>query len=124
MPNLGQLPLGVAILALLIGLFGFFVLILGILLLFVSAGVILGGVGVASVFGYTGTIAGLIIVVIGALILATAFGLWNQEIWALALAVIVLIVYGIVEYLSSAWLGLVIVVLLIVYLAAVSRHFD
>jgi len=124
MRNIGQLPLGVAILALLIGIFGFFVVILGLALLFVSAGLILGGVGVASVFGYTGTVAGLIILVIGAVILGTAFGLWNQEMWALALAVIVLIIYGIVEYLSSAWLGLAIVALLVVYLAAVSRHFD
>jgi hypothetical protein len=124
MQNIGQLPLGVAILAVLIGLFGLFVIILGLAFLFVAAGFLLGGVGVASVFGYTGTIAGLIILVIGAIIFGTAIGLWNQELWALVLAILVLIFYAIVEYVSSAWFGLVIVVLLLIYLVAVSSHFD
>jgi len=122
--NIGQLPLGVAILAVLIGLFGFFVIVLGLAFLFVAAGFLLGGVGVASVFGYTGTIAGIIILITGLVILGTAIGLWNQELWALVLAIIVLLFYGVVEYLSHAWVGLVIIVLLIVYLAAVSKHFD
>ena len=124
MQNIGQLPLGVAILAVLIGLFGFFVIVLGLAFLFVAAGFLLGGVGVASVFGYTGTIAGIIILITGLVILGTAIGLWNQELWALVLAIIVLLFYGVVEYLSHAWVGLVIIVLLIVYLAAVSKHFD
>jgi hypothetical protein len=124
MDNIGSLPLGVAILAVLIGIFGFFVVVIGLALLFVSAGYVIAGVGVATVFGYTGTIAGIIVLIIGLIILGTAVGLWNQELWALVLAILVLLFYGIVEYLSSAWLGLVIVVLLIVYLAAVSTHFD
>jgi hypothetical protein len=122
--NLGQLPLGVAILAVLIGIFGFFVLLIGLLFLFVAAGVALGGVGVTSVFGVTGTVAGIIIAIIGLVILAVAVGLWNQELWALVLAILVLLFYGVVEYLSAAWVGLLIVVLLLVYLGAVSRHFD
>jgi hypothetical protein len=124
MQNIGSLPLGVAILAVLVGLFGFFVILIGLALLFVSAGYVIAGVGVASVFGYTGSVAAIIVIIIGLIILGTAVGLWNQELWALVLAILVLLFYGVVEYLSSAWLGLVIVVLLVVYLAAVSSHFD
>ena len=54
MQNIGQLPLGVAILAVLVGIFGLFVVILGIAFLFVAAGFLLSGLGIANVFGYTG----------------------------------------------------------------------
>jgi hypothetical protein len=118
-----RLPLGVAILAILIGIFGFFVLIDGLLLLLTVAGVSLGGLGVTSVFGATGIVAAIIIVIIGLVILGTAVGLWNQELWALVLAILVLLFYAVVEFVGSAWLSLLIVVLLLVYLVAVSRHF-
>jgi hypothetical protein len=121
--SLGGLPLGVAILAVLIGLFGFFVIILGLLIIFGSA-VVLGGVGVTSVFGMSGTIGGIIVLIIGIIILAVAVGLWNQELWALVLAILVLLFYGVVDFIASSWLGLIIVVLLLIYLVAVARHFD
>ena len=122
--SIARLPLGVAILAVLIGIFGFFVFLLGLILLLAVAGVVISGVGVTSVFGLTGTVAGLIIAVIGLIILGVAVGLWNQELWALVLAILVLIFYGVVDFTSGAYLSLLIVVLLLVYLAAVSRHFD
>jgi len=124
MASIGGLPLGVAILAVLVGIFGFFILILGLLLMFAAAGVALGGLGVTSVFGMTGAIAGLIVLVVGIVILGVAVGLWNQELWALVLAILVLIFFGVVDFIASSWLGLVIVVLLLVYLLAVARHFD
>jgi uncharacterized membrane protein len=76
------------------------------------------------VFGTGGAIAGLIVLIIGAIILAVATGLWDQELWALALAIIVLLFYGAVEFVSQAWLGLIIVAALLIYLVAVSNHFD
>jgi hypothetical protein len=124
MQNIGQLPLGVAILAVLIGLFGFVILLVGLLLLLSIAGLALGGVAVTSIFGVTGTLAGLIILIIGVIILAVATGLWDQELWALVLAIVVLLFYGAAEFTSGNWLGLGIVALLLVYLAAVSGHFD
>jgi hypothetical protein len=124
MRNIGQLPLGVAILAVLIGIFGFFILLLGVLLLLSVAGLALGGLGITSVFGVTGLVAGLVIVIVGAVILAVATGLWDQELWALVLAILVLLFYGFVEFSNGSWFGLLIVVLLLVYLVAVSRHFD
>jgi hypothetical protein len=122
--SIGQLPLGVAILAVLIGIFGFVVFLVGLLLLLAIAGWAITGVAVSSVFGYTGTIAGFIIVIIGLVILTVATGLWDQELWALVLAIIVLLFYGAAEFFAGAWLGLAIVALLLVYLVAVSGHFD
>lgn len=124
MQSIGQLPLGVAILAVLIGIFGFVVFLVGLLLLLSIAGLTLGGVVVTSVFGTTGAVAGLIIVIIGLVILAVATGLWDQELWALVLAIIVLLFYGVAEFFSGNWIGLGIVALLLVYLVAVSGHFD
>ncbi len=120
--NVGRLPLGVAIIAVLIGIFGFFVLLAGILLLLLGVG--LGLASGATVFGYSGAVAGLIILLVGAIVLAVAFGLWDQELWALVLAIIVLLFYGAVEFLSHSWLALLIIVALLVYLVAVSNHFD
>jgi hypothetical protein len=118
----GRLPLGVAVLAVLVGIFGFFIFALGLIV--VIAGVGIGLAGGATVFGVGGLLGGLIILVIGAVILGVAFGLWDQELWALALAIIVLGVLGAVEFFSGSWLALLVVVLLIVYLAVVSNHFD
>jgi len=91
----------VAILAILIGIFGFFVFVVGLLLLLFGTAIALGG-GTAGVFGFGGAIGGLIVLIIGLVILAVAVGLWNQELWALVLAIIVLLFYGVGEFLSSA----------------------
>jgi hypothetical protein len=120
--GVGRLPLGVAILAVLIGVFGFFVLALGLLVVFLGVGV--GITSGATVFGATGLVAGLILVVIGAIILAVAYGLWGQELWALVLAIIVLLFVGAIEFFSASWLAFVVVAALLVYLVAVSNHFD
>jgi hypothetical protein len=121
--GIGRLPLGVAIIAILIGIFGFFVFIVGLLLLLFGTAVAVGG-GSVGVFGLGGAIGGLIILILGLIFLAVAFGLWNQELWALVLAILVLLFYGAVEFVSHSWVALIIVVLLLVYLVAVSKHFD
>ncbi len=120
--RIGRLPLGVAILAILIGLFGVFVFLVGIFAFLAGVGV--GTAGPVSVFDLTGTLAALIVAVVGIFLLAVASGLWSQEIWALALAIIVLVFYGVIEFLAASWLGLLLVVLLLAYLAAVSSRFD
>ena len=119
-------PLGVAILAVLIGIFGILWIVLGLL--------VLGG---ASVHGYeayganpaifheTGLIAGLIVLILGLIILGLAVGLWHLRMWALALTLIVLIVelasYVIAGNIVS--LGFFLALILLIYLAAVHRHF-
>jgi len=122
MAYVGRLPLGVAILAILIGVFGLFVFILGFVAAIAGGGGDLGAS--SSVFGVTGILAIFVLLVLGAIMLAVAFGLWHQEFWALVLAVMVLLFYGIIEFVSASWVAFVIVVLLLVYLFAVSNHFD
>ena len=120
--EIGRLPLGVAIIAVLVGIFGFFLLLAGLLIALVGFG--FGVVAGSTVFGTTGALAGLILFVIGAIVLAVAFGLWDQELWALVLAIIALLFFAIAEFTTAAWLGLLVAVLLIAYLVAVSSHFD
>jgi len=117
-----QLPLGVAVLSVLIGLFGVFVLAIGLLSLLLGVGA--GLVGGASVFGFSGFFAGLVSVLIGIVILAVSASLWDQELWALALAIIVLLFYGAVEFFAGAWLGVLLIAGLLAYLIAVSPSFD
>lgn len=117
-----RLPLGVAVMAMLVGVFGFFLLAVGLVAVLLGAAA--GFAGVPTAFGLTGTIAALLLVLVGAIILAVATGLWDQEMWALALAVLVLLFFGVIEFLSASWLGLLVVAGLLVYLGAVSDHFD
>ncbi len=82
-----SMPLGVAVLSVLLGLFGGVILAIGLLVLVASLlHVALGGATAA--FGAT-LIAGLITLILGAIILGVAFGLWDQELWAFVLALIV-----------------------------------
>ena len=117
-----RLPLGVAVMAMLVGVFGFFLLAVGLVAVLLGAAA--GFAGVPTAFGLTGTIAALLLVLVGAIILAVATGLWDQEMWALALAVLVLLFFGVIEFLSASWLGLLVVAGLLVYLGAVSDQFD
>lgn len=117
-------PLGVAIIAVLIGILGFITLLAGILLLVgVAAGAYLS---VPAFLGYGGLTLGLIILVLGIILLAVATGLWDLRMWALALAILVLIFYLIVYALGGDYvsLGFILSLLLLIYLVAVSRHFS
>jgi hypothetical protein len=121
--SIGRLPLGVALLALLIGIFGFFVLLVGALLLVFGTSIAFG-TGSVTVFGTGGALAGLVILIVGIVILAVAAGLWDQELWALALAIIILLFYGIVELLAQSWIAVLLIAALLAYLVIVSSHFD
>lgn len=122
-PDIGRLPLGVAVLAILIGLFGLFLFLGGLLLVVFGTGIAYGA-GTVTLFGSGSTVAGLVVLLVGLIILVVATGLWDQELWALALAIIVLLFYGLVTFLSQAWLDFLVVGGLVVYLIAVSGHFD
>jgi uncharacterized membrane protein len=124
-------PLGVAILAILLGIYGF-ILFLGGLLIAVLSSDALALAGTQA-FGFTGVTAGLVIAILGLIILGVAVGLWHLRLWALALAVIVLLVFVAeplinvarnVESAGNAIVGIIIPVLLLIYLLAVRRHFD
>ncbi len=114
------LPLGVAILAILIGIFGFFYVIGGLLLLLLS--VAIGGSHGLFVAGPLGAI---FLLLFGVVLLAVAYGLWGRELWALALTALVLILILVGDAVSGALVSLssVVAVLLLVYLILVRGHF-
>lgn len=117
-------PLGVAVLAVLIGLFGLLTLLGGLLLL---VGVAAGALpSIPLLFGVGGLTAGAIFFIIGLVLLAVAYGLWDLRMWALALAVLVLIFYLVVYGVAGAFVsvGFLLSLLLLVYLIAVRRHFS
>jgi len=118
-------PLGVAILAFLIGLLGVVWIILGLL---VIGSVSLPGahlLSAPSVFGTAGFIAGVVVLVVGLIVLGLGLGLWHQRMWALVLTLLFLLVelavYGYAGDFVS--LGFLLALVLFIYLIAVRRHF-
>ena len=118
----GHLPIGVAIIAVLLGIFGFVLLIIGILGLLGFAVSFFGGF---AYFGATGLVASVIVLIVSLIILSVAFGLWNQELWALVLAIIVVGALWILDVLADKLISLssLILFVLLVYLIAVHRNF-
>lgn len=119
-------PLGVAILAFLIGLFGFLWFLVGLLIV---AGVSIHaftGLGISGAFGpTTGLVAGIIILVVGLIVLGVAVGLWRLHMWALVVAILVLLLEMVVYGLAGDFVsfGFIVSILLFLYLLAVHRHF-
>jgi len=122
-------PLGLAIIAFLLGLFGFFTLLGGILIVVLANySVSIGG---SNLFGVTGGWLGVVLVVLGLVEMAVASGLWHLRMWALVVAVLVLLftVLGPLISISlgragiGSVIGIIIPLLLLIYLVAVRRHF-
>jgi hypothetical protein len=115
------LPLGVAIISVLIGLLGIFLLVVGVILLVYGAAGALEGLAYfgASAFG------GILLLVLAIILVAVATGLWNLELWALVLSIIVVGGLWILEIVSGHLIsiGSLILFLLLVYLVAVHRNF-
>jgi hypothetical protein len=126
-PPTATRPLGVAILAVLIGIYGFIVFLLG-LLIAVGSTILssAGGVNPLHALGVGGVVGGLVILIIGLIILGLAVGLWHLRMWALVLTILFLLVevilYGLAGQIVT--FGFIIGVLLLIYLLAVSRHFS
>ena len=118
-------PLGVAILAVLIGLYGFLVFLVGALILAASGAQHFFGVGLPSDFGANVTVAGIVTLVIGLIILGLAVGLWHLRMWALVLTLLFLLLEMVFYGLAGAFIsfGFIVSLLLFLYLLAVSRHF-
>jgi hypothetical protein len=114
----------VAILAVLIGIFGILWVLLGALVIAaVSFGTLSGAL--PHLFGLAGIELGAIVLVVGLIILGVAVGLWRQRMWALVLAIIVLLFGIVTDALAGSFsIGFFIEILLLVYLIAVHRHFD
>ena len=118
-------PLGVAILAVLVGIYGFLLILLGAL--------VLAGVAATHFFGLPtgfaglGTVAlGAVVLIVGLIILGLALGLWHLRMWALVLTLL-FVIFELVSYgLAGAFvsLGFILALVLFVYLLAVHRHFQ
>ncbi len=117
-------PLGVAILAVLVGIYGILV-ILGGLFVLVGAAVSPFVSLPAHFAGAGGVVLGVIVFIIGLIILGVALGLWHLRMWALVLALIVtfieLLIYGLADRFIT--LGFILSLIVFVYLLAVHRHF-
>jgi hypothetical protein len=122
-PPQRSLPIGVAILSILIGIYGFLVFLTG-LLLFVNIG-IPTYLGHPPTFGLAGLELAAIVTIIGLIILGIGVALWRLRLWALVLALLFLL-YEVIAYAYAGHyesIGFILALLLFVYLLAVNRHF-
>jgi hypothetical protein len=119
-------PLGVAILAVLIGIYGFLEFVVGLLIAVGSAAISsLGGSSAFHILGTSGVLAGVIIAVIGLIVLGLAVGLWHLRMWALVLTLLFLAFEMVINALNGSYIsfGFIVALLLFIYLLAVNRHF-
>ncbi len=116
-------PLGVAILAVLVGLFGLILVLSGLLALVGAVAISYLGRGFVGYGGLPLFAVGAIVLILGVIVLASALGLWHLRMWALVLAVIISFIELLSYALSAQFLGFAIVLVIFVYLIAVRRHF-
>lgn len=117
-------PLGVAILAVLVGIFGVLLIVGGALV--IAGAAALAYLGVPSGFaGLSGVIVGVIVLIVGFIILGLALGLWHLRMWALVLTLIFVILEVVTYGLAGNFVsfGFIFALILLVYLLAVRRHF-
>ena len=120
-------PLGVAILAVLVALFGVGAIALGLLTL---ANVHVAWLQtyiqwVPNLKGFSGNTAAIVTLVAGIVSLAAAIGLWRLSMVALVLAILILLYEMIVFGLANEFktVGFIASLVIFLYLIAVSRHF-
>ncbi len=116
-------PLGVAILAVLIGLLGA-VFLVGSILLFVFGSHLIATPG----FGVSGPtfVGGIVLLVVAILLFIVATGLWDLKMWALVLCILVVGFLWLSDIVNGRLLSLesLILALLLVYLILVRHHFS
>jgi hypothetical protein len=118
-------PLGVAILAILIGIYGVLLILVGLLIAVTASAAGVLGVHTPYTFGAAALVVGIVTLIIGLIILGLALGLWHLRMWALVLTLLFLafemVIYGLAGAFIS--LGFILALILFIYLLAVSRHF-
>lgn len=119
-----SLPVGVAVLSILLAIVGVFILVsatLSLLRMFA------GATAVPSIPYFPGVVdvyGAAILLVLGAAIVALARALWDQELWSLVLTVILLFLGLTYEFFTNSITVLFLVLLvLFIYLLAVRHHF-
>ena len=122
-PPRRRLPLGVAVLSVLVGLYGFVVFVVG-LLLFATIPVS-SYLGLPSTFGLGGYALAAVVLIVGLIIIGIAVALWRLRLWALVLGLLFLI-YELVSYAYAGHylsVGFILALVIFLYLIAVNRHF-
>jgi hypothetical protein len=125
-PPMPSRPLGVAILAVLIGIYGFLEFLVGLLIAVGSAAISsLGGSSAFHILGTSGVLGGAIIAIIGLIVLGLAVGLWHLRMWALVLTLLFLAFELVINGLAGTFVsfGFIVALILFIYLLAVNRHF-
>jgi hypothetical protein len=116
-----SLPVGVAIISILIGLLAVLLLVASLVLF------LFGGYLYFHDVAYFGSsLLGAVLLLIFSIVLfVVALGLWNLELWALVLSIVVVGILWVEDVVAGRLISLggVILVLLLVYLIAVHRHF-
>ena len=118
------LPLGVGLLAVLIGILGALFLVGGLILVLAVAFASGFSAPSQSFFG-AGLLGAALLLIFGALLLVVASGLWHLEMWALVLSFLVLGIAWIVDVVQGAVLsiGALVLLALLGYLFLVRNHF-
>ena len=113
-------PVGVAILAILIMLFGVVLIILGLAITLVGGlvGFALGG----PMFGALGAAIGFAVLIFGAIVFVAGQGLWRMRGWAFWLTAI-LLVLSVISSVGGGG-GFILPLLLLIYLLLVRKHFN
>jgi len=113
-------PIGVTILAVLTILFGIGLFLLGLLLAVVGA-----LFATVTGLGLIALLAGVLFLLVGIMMLAAGVGLLRLRMWAWWLAIIAFALGTVSSLISDPpiWASAVILVLLIVYLVLVRKHF-
>ncbi len=123
-PPRRSLPLGVAILSILVGIYGFLVFLTG-LLLFVSVSVPYLSRLKPYGFGLGHLELDAVVTIFGLILIGIAVALWRLRLWALVLALLFLlyeiITFGIAGSYES--IGFILAIIVFLYLIAVNRHF-
>ncbi len=84
------LPLGVAIIAVLVGIIGAFLLVAGCVVVVAGFFSTVSSGQFGAWFGHT-LLAGLITLILGLILLLVAYGLYDQALWAYVIALLVMI---------------------------------
>jgi hypothetical protein len=119
-----RLPIGVAVMAALVAVAAIILIVTGALVLlnaYLGQTVIPSDLLISSTID---TFGAAILLVVGAALIALARGLWDQELWALAVTVGILFAALAYEFFTASLTVLfVIALLLFIYLLAVRHHF-
>jgi phosphoglycerol transferase MdoB-like AlkP superfamily enzyme len=117
-------PFGVALLAVLIGIYAVLLIIAGVVVAALSG--VITFYASLGFLGLVGLALGIVLLVMGLILLGVALGLWHQRLWALILCLIVLAIFiysAVVPWTGVITFWLIVEVILFVYLIAVHRHF-